>query len=287
MKSALKITANDFRDALTEVILPKDEVIVIYAGIWTFANYFDYKIQKIPDLLLDIIEDVVGENRTILFPTFCASVFVKTRKYDLVRSKPTESGVLSERALLRKCFVRTHQPMHSFVVKGPKASEVLALPCTTSWGPESLLTWMGSMNARLCPLGLPWHRACSYFHRIEETLQVPYRYYKIFSGTLYDDGKEIGPCREIKYSYSMRVPLDYDYSVIQAQLSKQKAIITCPNPLIPLESAVTSDIDIACHKIFEEDPFAIVKNRDAVEDWVKTGKNDEIAALAPDERYLS
>jgi len=107
VESVSKFTANDFREALTEVILPTDEVIVIYAGIWTFASYFDCNIQEIPDLLLDIIEEVVGKNRTILFPTFCASDFVRTKKYDLVCSKPKESGILSEYALLRKGFMRT------------------------------------------------------------------------------------------------------------------------------------------------------------------------------------
>jgi len=284
-EATLQLTASDFREALTEVILPKDDVIVIYAGIWSFAGYFNNEIQEIPNLLLDTIEEVIGENRTILFPTFCASDFVKTRKYDLVRSKPKESGILSERALLRKGFMRTNKPMHSFAVKGPRASEVMALPCTTSWGPESLLAWLGSVNARICPLGLSWHKACSYFHRIEETLQVPYRYYKRFSGILYDDGKEIGPCEEIKYSYSLQVPLDYDYSVIQAQLNTQKMIISCQNPLIPLESAVTSDIDIVCHKVFKSDPYAIIKNKDVVKEWVESEKNNEVTALALNEKH--
>jgi len=285
MELISKLTANDFREALTEVILPEDEVVVIYAGIWTFASYFGGEVQKIPDLLLDIIEDVIGEHRTILFATFCAGQFVKTRKYDLVRSKPRESGILSERALLRTGFTRTHKPMHSFAVKGPRTSEVMALPCTTSWGPEGLLAWMGAMNARLCPLGLPWHKCCSYFHRIEETLQVPYRYYKRFSGRLYDDGREIGPCEEIKYSYSLRVPLDYDYSVVEAQLRKQNAIINCGNTLIPMQSAVTSDVDIACQSVFKKDPYAIIKNKDAVQEWVRSGKNDEVRALVASERY--
>lgn len=284
IKSSPRLTGNDFHKALTEVILPQDEVIVFYAGIWSFAGYFDCEIQKIPDLLLDIIEDVIGPKRTVLFPTFCAGDFIKTGKYDLVRSKPKESGILSERALLRG-FLRTHKPLHSFAVKGPKAAEVMALPCTTAWGPESILAWMGSVNARLCPLGLPWNRACSYFHRIEETLQVPYRYFKRFSGALYNDGKEIGPCEEIKYSYSLRVPLDYDYIVIQRELVAQKRILACKNPLVPLESIVTSDADAVCRKVFEDDPYAIVKNKEAVKNWVETGKSDEVAALKPSERY--
>ena len=287
LKSAPQLTANDFHQALTDVILPQDQVIVIYSAIWTFAGYFDYDIPKIPDLLLDIIEDVVGKNRTILFPTFCAAEFVKTRKYDLVRTQPKESGILSERALLRKGFTRTQTPLHSFAAKGPKASEVMGLPSATSWGPGSILAWMGSANARLCPLGLPWKKACSYFHRIEETLQVPYRYYKRFAGTLYHDGKEIGPCEEIKYSYSLRVPLDYDYSVVQNQLVERKKVISCKNPLILLESALTSDVDIICREIFENDLYAIVKNKEAVKHWVETGREDEIAALKPSERYLT
>jgi aminoglycoside 3-N-acetyltransferase len=277
-----KLSEQDFYDAVKDVVLPDDEVIVIYAGIWSFAHNFGGEIGKIPDMMLDVIEDVVGKERTLLFPSFCASDFVKHGEFDLTQTLPRESGVLSKYALKRKGYVRTYQPLHSFLVRGPRAQEILDLPCTSSWGEDSVLAWMGSVNARILALGMPFHQACSYFHKIEEELKVPYRYFKSFRGIMYDKGNIIGPCKEVKYSYSLNCPLDYDFSIITSQLYKQNVILSSQNPIVPLKSVRTSDIDIACHEVFDSDHYAVVVNKKEVKEWVKNGKQAEIAALSPE-----
>ena len=233
-------------------------------------------------MMLDIIEDVVGKERTLLFPGFCASHFVKHGEFDLTRTPPSESGILSKYALKRKGYVRTHQPLHSFLVRGPRAQEILDVPCTSSWGEDSVLAWMGGVNARILALGMPFHQACSYFHKIEEELEVPYRYFKSFRGIMYDKGNMIGPCKEVKYSYSLNCPLDYDFSIITSELYKQNVILSSQNPIVPLKSVLTSDIDIACHEVFDSDLYAAVVNKKEVKEWVKNGKQAEIAALSPE-----
>jgi len=140
---------------------------------------------------------------------------------------------------------------------------------------------MGANNVRICPLGLHWHEACSYFHRIEETLRSPYRYFKRFAGELYDNGQRLGTCEEVKYSYSLRVSLDYDFSLVGKAL---KNTLRCSNPLIPLQSATASEIDRACLSIFEKDPYAVVNNKEEVKAWVRNGKDAETASLTPMER---
>lgn len=276
------LTERDFRRALEAVIPPQDDVVVIYSGIWTFGHRFAWDTTELPDRLLDIIDDVVGPDRTLLYPTF-TSDFVQTRRYDLVRSTPI--GVIPERVIHRPGVRRTRQPLHSFAVRGPRAKEVLALPCTTSWGDDGILGWMGEVNARLCPLGLPWHEACSFFHRVEKVLQVPYRYYKRFAGVLLDDGREIGACEEVKYSWSLRVRPRWDYTIVRPRLTKAKAILSGGNPLIPLESANAKSILAACIELLSENLYAYVVNVDEVKDWVAHGKADEVAELAPDEQW--
>jgi len=285
MDAPKKISQDDLRKALNEVIYPEDEVIVIYSGIWSFGYRLNCSIPEIPDMILDTIEEVVGDDRTLLMPSFTSREFTKTRKFDIVRSSRTESGIVSDTAIKRKNYCRTPHPLHSFVIKGPKANNLLKAPIKTSWGSESVLAWIAKNNARICPMGLPWNKACSYFHRMEEVLQVPFRYYKRFSGTLYEDGKEIGPCQEVKYSYPLTIPFKYDYSVVIPELRKMNAIRSCLNPLIQLESAVASDIDKACHKVLQADPYAIVINKVEVEDWVTNGKEDEINNLSENQRY--
>ena len=78
--------------------------------------------------------------------------------------------------------------------------EISKIKYETSWGKKSLFEWLSKKNARICVLGVPWNKGCSYLHRYEELNMVPWRYFKTFEGKLYQFGKKIGECREKKYS---------------------------------------------------------------------------------------
>ena len=279
-----RISDNDFEAALNEVIGPDDDVIVIYSAIWSFAHRFEGATEEAPARIFDIISSVIGEVRTVLFPTF-TNQFVKSRRFDIVADESDCSGLLANYAMRQPGFRRTRQPIHSYIVRGPWADDVLARPCSTAWGDDSVIAWMGEVNARFCPLGLPWHFACSYYHRAEEILQVPYRYYKRFAGTLLEDGREIGSCEEVKYSYSLQEPAKFNHTIVQPRLQEMNAIRTCSSPLIPLQSADANSIYAVTSSLLEEDIYAYVENRDQVEAWVNDGKAEEIASLSEEERW--
>lgn len=279
-----RISDNDFEAALNEVIGPDDDVIVIYSAIWSFAHRFEGPAEEAPARIFNIISSVIGEDRTVLFPTF-TNQFVKTRRFDIVADESDCSGLLANYAMRQPGFRRTRQPIHSYIVRGPWADDVLARPCSTAWGDDSVIAWMGEVNARFCPLGLPWHFACSYYHRAEEILQVPYRYYKRFAGTLLEDGREIGSCEEVKYSYSLQEPAKFNHTIVQPRLQEMNAIRTCSSPLIPLQSADANSIYAVTSSLLEEDIYAYVENRDQVEAWVNDGKAEEIASLSEEERW--
>ena len=97
---------------------------------------------------------------------------------------------------------------------------------------------------------------------------------------MYNEGNLIGPCKEVKYSYSLNCPLEYDFSIITSQLYKQNVILSSQNPMVPLKSILTSEIDIACHAVFDNDHYAAVVNKKEVKEWVKNGKQAEINALS-------
>lgn len=275
------LTKADFAATLRQAVLPDDEVVVLYTGIWTFAQKFGPPLRDLPTLLLDTILDVIGPDRTLLMPTF-SNDFVRTRIFDLKLSR-VDNGVLSQLFLKTSGARRSRQPLHSYAVLGPRAAEVLALPCTTAWGPDSIIGWMERINARICPLGLPWHQGCSFFHWAEEHLQVPYRYFKRFAGTLLDGGREVGACAEVKYSWSLRVPAQFDHSVVRPHLESAGVIRSGGNPSISLESARAKDIARITTMLLEQNPYAYVSNVREVQDWVRHGRAEEIGSLKPDE----
>ena len=281
-----RITCNDFLHVLEEVIPSSSDVIVIYHGIWTFAHLFEQPPSMVANYLLDCLDRYLGKNKTLILPAFCASNFVKTKVYDMKKSLPKESGMLSIAALTKGNFSRTNSPMHSYLVRGPMKDDVLNLHPATSWGDDSILDWMVDVNARICPLGLDWHKACSLFHRIEEILQVPYRYYKKFNGDMYNDGKFIHSCSEVKYSYPLQVPLELDHSIVTPILKKDYQTPESSDDRIFMQSAGAKDILSACNKVLSDDIYAYVKNKDNAIDWVENYKSLEVDGLSENEKYI-
>lgn len=265
-----KISQLDFEKALNDVISPDDQVVVIYSGLWSFAHRLDCDYQDAPAWLLDVIMNVVGDQRTLVMPCF-TNFFPKVGRLDLKRDQSDCSGDLSNYALASGEFLRTRNAIHSHLVCGPLSEDVLSLPFTTSWGSESILGWFGDVDARICPLGLPWHLGCSPYHHMEEMLNVPYRYFKKFSGDLFNDGVPIGIVEENKFCADLVVQPVFEHARVNPHLLATGDIQKCENKLIPLQSAPARSIYRVTEALLAKDPYFYVKNREEIEEWVADG----------------
>ena len=281
--SISQLIERDFRVALDSVIRPEDDVLVFFSGIYTFAHLFDWPPAEIPDRLLDIMIHVAGSNRTLILPAYTMS-FPHTRVFDLVCTK-SDIGVLPDRAIIRRNMRRLPKPMNSYMVIGPRADEFLALPCTTAWGTDGAFGWMTRVDAKICILGVPWEEACGLYHYAEELEQIPYRYYKRFSGEMFEDGAPIGPCEEVMFVRSATIPPVWDHTKIYSQLRTAGAVIASESLNIPLEAAKATKIVEVTRNMLKKDPYAFVVNVEQVRTWVKHGKSEEMDKLTPSERF--
>ena len=279
--AAPRLSIADFRQCLAEVIAPGDQVVVIHSALWPFAHRFRMPSQILVGTLLDNILEVLGPNRTLVMPTYTLD-FPKTGLFDLVHSRPS-TGALAEAMLWRPGMLRTPKPMNSYVVWGPHATDIMALPNTTAWGKDSTMGFMERVDARYVMLGVPWYLGCSFYHLGEESMRVPYRYFKRFVGRLARGGMELGLCEETMYSRSLDVVPQFRYEAPGALLRKDGLILECSHPGIPLESARASDILRVLIRLLEEDPYAFIVNRREVERWVHCSKQEEIASLPPEQ----
>ena len=74
------IRDKDFITAFNKVIKKKDKVIVLYSGLWSFIFNIRFKNESIPKKILEIVEGVVGKNRTLLLPSFSSEEFLAKKK---------------------------------------------------------------------------------------------------------------------------------------------------------------------------------------------------------------
>ena len=273
------IDKNYILENLDKVIDEKDEIIIFYSGIWSFINYLNFNQEKIASNFLDIIEEFIGEKRTIVFPSFTAGSFIKDKKFDLDLSLPKESGIIPTEALISKKYTRTKQPLHSYLARGLKAKEFNYLTFNTSWGKGSVLEWLSIHNARICTIGIPWRYGCSYFHRFEELYEVPWRYFKKFEGKLFKGGVFLNNIIENKYSSPLSIDFLYDYSPIEELMKKNDIIKKGTSNLFSIQSALISDINLICKSFFEKNPWKIITEVEKVKTWIKEEKHIEVLNL--------
>ena len=277
-----KLLQEDAERALRDLIFDEDQVIVIHSGVWSFALKFGWTTPDAIDGFVDLIKKVVGD-RTLIMPAYNFE-FTRTRKFDLALSQP-QVGILPERAWKRLGMKRTQQPMNSYFVCGPSVKEVLSRPCTTAWGNDGVLAWMGERNARICSLGLSWEESISFVHRCEEIANVPYRYFKKFSGTLYDNGRELGPCSEVLFTRPLKHMIEEDWSQVSNVMETRNYVSHAVNPEIPFLSVLASDVQEVCLEILAEEPYALAGNADDLRNWVRMERDAEIASLKPEQRW--
>lgn len=268
------ITQEDLLKEFNRVILPSDEVVVIYSGIWSFGSMLGKPIRDVPEYLINTICESVGSARTILFPTYTYG-YTKTRIFDVYETKP-ETGALPCHAVARQDFVRTLCPLNSYAVKGPRTEEILAIQGKSLWSDDSVMGWFDQVNARICVLGEPWHEACTHFHRIEEILKVPYRYYKYFPGKILAHSKFIKDANPKMYLRPLGVEMMRDYTSVEPIMRKHKSILESSNPLIPLQSAKAQDIVKACRELFKKNIFGYIRNPDEISHWMTHRKAQEM-----------
>jgi len=262
------INEDDFIKAFSKVIKNDDQVIVLYSGLWSFIFNIRFKNKNISKKLLELIENLITKKKTLLLPASSGEEFINKKEFHLDKSLD-RNGLLPLEALKSGKYYRTPQPLHSYLAIGKHVKEIKDLCLETSWGKKSLFQWLSDKNARMCVLGVPWNIGCSYLHRYEELNLVPWRYFKIFEGNMFNKGKKVGPCKEAKYSKF--IDLKYDLQPIVKEINNNKFLKYNGSKFF-LESITCNEIDFASKKFFKKDPWKIVLNKKDVKKWIHSKK---------------
>jgi aminoglycoside N3'-acetyltransferase len=277
-----QITKDILLQQLARVIHPEDDVVVIFSGIWGFGSKLGLPIKSVPNYLIDVICEFAGDSKTVVFPTYTYG-FTKSRVFDVQHTKP-ETGILPNCAFKREDFKRTHCPLNSYAARGPKTEEIMSIQGSSIWADDSVMGWFDKVNAKICVLGETWHQACTHFHRIEEILQVPYRYYKTFPGEVLSNGEHPKKVEPKMFVRPLGVEMVRDYTKIEPIMKKHGFILESNYADLPLEGAKAQDIVTACRELFTENPYGYICNTEEISNWINTEKIQEMkgqAAILP------
>jgi len=143
------------------------------------------------ELFQSAMQEVIGLEGTILLPAYSLS-FEKNEIFD-VQSTPSIQGAWSSVGFLEyfrrlRGVVRSADPVHSVAGLGPMAEKLLTRLPNTSYGKDCLHERLLKCGGKICGIGISLAEV-SFLHYVEESLGVPFRYKRLFTGQIQQNGK--------------------------------------------------------------------------------------------------
>ena len=131
-------------------------------------------------IYLDAIREAIGAEGTLVVPTFNFG-FARGESYDPQTTPSQGMGAFSELVRQLPEARRTAHPLQSIAVIGRYRDDLASRDTASAFDPGSAFERMLDLDFKLLLLGAD-SRAVSMFHYCERKANVPYRYWKDFSG---------------------------------------------------------------------------------------------------------
>jgi aminoglycoside 3-N-acetyltransferase len=148
---------------------------------------------------LDAILDTLGEEGTLLIPTFNWD-FCHGVAFDYYKT-PCKTGTLGTVALRHPAFRRTRHPLYSFAVAGRDQQLLCDMENVSSFGADSPFGYLEQRHGKNVLINLHYTDCFTFVHHCEEICGVnTYRFQKTFTGQYID-----AEGNESTRSYSMLV----------------------------------------------------------------------------------
>jgi len=209
-------------------------------------------------MVFKAIQAVIGAEGTLAVPTFNFG-FTHGETFDSQNTPAVGMGVFSEFVRQRPEALRTPHPMQSLAVVGRWAQDLAQRDTASAFDPGSAFERMLELDFRLLLLGSDI-QAVSMLHYSEQRAQVPYRYWKGFTGSV------LMPEGRVDKTYRMFVrDLDVDARIelypVQAILEAQGLWASAPLNYGRVSSCRLVDFVAAVDHFLEADPWSLVTNR--------------------------
>lgn len=125
---------------------------------------------------IDCIKQVLGKGGTLVIPSFNFNLKNQADYYPL-KTLPI-TGALAVAAMKRPEFIRTNNPLHSFLVWGEHAEALATLDNRSSFAGDSPFAFIREHNGMMLLIDTTITAAFTFVHHVEEIERVGYRKFK-------------------------------------------------------------------------------------------------------------
>jgi len=207
------------RSALRDVGLGPGDVVLVHSALSGMVCD--------PETLLDGLLDVLGDDGTLVVPTFTPTYRRESPDgvFDLGET-PSEVGYFTELVRSRPGAHRTVDPTHSFTALGAQAEEFGRLHAPNTYDRNNVLGRLHEIGAKVLAVGLdPFGRSMTFFHYVEQREGVErhgwdYRVEKPVPGTVVVNGKAFRSAHRI-HVQNFEKGVTYDFAPLGEDLDRR------------------------------------------------------------------
>ena len=206
--------------------------------------------------IYNAIMSVIGENGTIIVPTFTPQTARYGKPFILEETK-TDTGIFSEFVRNLPNSVRSIHPISSVAAKGKYANKICDNIPPGNWSMDSPSYRMYELNAKSITIGATRPLA-AWGHLLETMYGVPYLYNKLLDVDVYIGGKKL-----VEEFYASVCYLDYgisyDFLNFEKLMKKSGAVQSEKVGNGTISSVSAKQYFIEGLKIFKQNPYILLK----------------------------
>lgn len=199
------------------------------------------------DLFIEALKQCLGKGGTLVIPSFNFNL-QNDEYYNPAKSLPI-TGALAVAALKRPDFMRTKNPLHSFLVWGEQAEALADLNNKSSFSADSPFAFMNEHQAMMLLIDTTVSAAFTFVHHVEEMEKVSYRKYKTIGINV--EGNAGNRARKEYLLYAKKLGWTMDLAGLETlltdqQIAKKILISQVPFTLVDLQasySVIKNDIN--------------------------------------------
>lgn len=181
-----KYNVSEFEDAFLEIGLSQGDMLLVHSSLLKFGVPDDVNIGELPEKIYTVFQSIIGKNGTIAVPTFNFE-YCKGTSFNKQETPSKLMGVFSEYIRKLPASKRSFHPMQSITAVGKNAEFLIENDTISAFSSDGPFDRFLALNTKVILLGTDLN-SISMIHWVEEKLNVPYRYWKSFSGLYVDNG---------------------------------------------------------------------------------------------------
>lgn len=249
------LTRSALEDALKAVGVERGDGLLVHSALQLLGQP-EGGLQ----MIFDAISNVIGPEGTLAVPTFPFS-FSRGIDYDPLTTPSTGMGAFSEFVRQLPGAQRTSHPMQSVAVIGKHAADLTQRDTLSAFDHGSAFDRMLDLGFKLLLLGADI-QAASIVHYSEQRAQVPYRYWKDFSGRVnLHDGWQTKTYR--MFVRDLELDAQLKLAPIQRRLEAEGLWSIAVLNLGEIACCSLTAFVVATDALLAADPWALVINRPA------------------------